>query len=318
VGVTAVFEKSQNVKFSSDTNNVMVNYFRNNPNFVVMNISPTNDSWTKSSNLNTYNKQQEISGKLGNWLHNFLYNRKQYIIANGVKSSQSEVTSGVPQGTVLGPILFLILNNDINKDVLSDVSLFADDTRIVKPVKDFDDVEDLQADLETLYLWQDQNNMKCNGNKFELLRYGRDEDLKFSTNYLTPGAEEIIDNNECLRDLGVMMSDDAKFTEHVYHVCSKVCQKCGWILRTFNCRKTFFLKFMWKTLVQGHIDYCLQLYFPSQSKELELLEDLQKIYTKKIPEVRHMDYFFTLSRGPAYRLPMPLFYFSVQVIETSI
>ena len=190
-----------------------------------------------------------ISGKLGNWLHNFLSDRKQYIIANGVKSSQSEVTSGVPQGTVLGPILFLILINDINKDVLSEVSLFADDTRIVKPFKDFDDVEDLQSDLETLYLWQDQNNMQFNGNKFELLRYGRDEDLKFSTNYLTPGAEEIIDTKECLRDLGVMMSDDAKFTEHVYHVCSKVRQKCGWILRTFNCSKTFFLKFMWKTLV---------------------------------------------------------------------
>ena len=231
-----------------------------------------------------------ISGKLGNWLHNFLSDRKQYILANGVKSSQSEVTSGVPQGTVLGPILFLVLINDINKDVLSDVSLFADDTRIVKPVKDFDDVEDLQEDLETLYLWQDQNNMKFNGNKFELLRYGSNEDLKFSTNYLTPGAEELIDTKECLRDLGVMMSDDAKFTEHAYHVCSKFRQKYGWILRTFNCRKTFFLTFMWKPLVQGHIDYCSQLYFPSLSKEAELLEDLQKIYTKKIPEVQHMDY----------------------------
>ena len=87
-----------------------------------------------------------------------------------------------------------------------------------------------------------------------------------------------------------MMSDNAKFSEHVLHVSAKVRQKCGWIMRTFKCRKTYFLKFMWKSLVQGHIDYCSQLYFPSQSKDLEVIEDLQRNFTKKIPEVRCMDY----------------------------
>ena len=77
-------------------------------------------------------------------------------------------------------------------------------------------------------------------------------------------------------------------------MCSKVRQKCGWILRTFNCRKTLFMKFMWKTLVQGHIDYCSQLYFPGQSRELQQLEELQKTYTKKIPEVQNMDYWSRL------------------------
>ena len=127
-----------------------------------------------------------ISGKLGIWLHNFLSNRNQFILSNGVKSSRSEVKSGVLQGTVLGPIIFLILINDINRDVLSDVSLFADDTRIMKPVKTSHDVESLQQDLERLYCWQEENNMKFNGKKFEVLRYGSNEDLKLSTNYLTP------------------------------------------------------------------------------------------------------------------------------------
>ena len=235
-----------------------------------------------------------VAGKLGVWLHNFLSNRKQFIIANGHKSDQSDVKSGVPQGTVLGPILFLILINDINIDVQSDVSLFADDTRIVKPVNNIEDVEALQEDLENLYSWQEKNNMAFNGKKFEMLRYGRNENLKIETNYLTPKAEDIIEIKECLRDLGIQMSDDAKFDNHIAHVCSKVRQKCGWILRTFNCRSSFFMKFMWKSLVQGHIDYCSQLYFPNQSTQLEKIEDLQKTFTKKIPEVQNLDYWTRL------------------------
>ena len=95
--------------------------------------------------------------------------------------------------------------------------------------------------------------MALNEEKFDLLRYGSD-DIKNSTIYLTPGAEDIIETKECLCDLGVKMSDDAKFTQHIFHVCSTFRQKFGRILRTFNCRKTSFVKFTWKTLVKGHID----------------------------------------------------------------
>ena len=151
-----------------------------------------------------------ISGKLGIFLNNFLSNRKQYILANGSKSSQSEVKSGVPQGTVLGPVLFLILINDITDNIDSDVSLFADDTRILRPAKNHDDVELLQQDLDKLYTWQDKNNMAFNGKKFEILRYGKDQELKNSTEYLTPDAEDLIQRKECLRDLGIQMSEDGK------------------------------------------------------------------------------------------------------------
>ena len=113
-----------------------------------------------------------IHGKLGIFLNNFLSNRKQYILANGSKSGQSEVKSGVPQGTVLKPVLFLIFINDITDNIDSDVSLFADDTRILRTVKNHDDVELLQQDLDKFYTWQEENNMAFNGKKFEILRYG--------------------------------------------------------------------------------------------------------------------------------------------------
>ena len=237
-------------------------------------------------------KSMGISGKLGVFIHNFLTGRDQVILANGIKSKSSSVRSGVPQGTVLGPILFLILINDIDQDIEGDsfLSLFADDTRIARKVNSEEDIESLQADLEKLYKWQDSNNMQFNSKKFEILRYGKNQDLKNSTFYLTPNQDEIIEEKECLRDLGILMSNDATFSSHVELVCSQVRKKSSWILRTFQCRQSWFLKFMWKTLVQGHVDYCSQLYFPQKPSEIEKIENLQRIFTRKFPELAGMDY----------------------------
>ena len=108
------------------------------------------------------------------------------IIVNGEISKPSDVKSGVPQGTVLGPILFLILINAIDNGVSSKVSLFADDTRVMGPVKSEEDVENLQKDLDKIYEWQSKNNMLFNSKKFEILRYGSNIDLKMNTKLSNP------------------------------------------------------------------------------------------------------------------------------------
>ena len=243
-------------------------------------------------------RKMGISGDLGILIHNFLTGRDQVILANGIKSKSSTVKSGVPQGTVLGPILFLILINDIDEDIKGDsfLSLFADDTRIARKVASEDDVESLQTDLEKLYNWQESNNMLFNSKKFELLRYGKNQDLKNSTLYLTPNQNDVIEEKESLRDLGIIMSNDATFSSHVEQVCSQVRKKTSWILRTFQCRDVWFLKFMWKTLVQGHVDYCSQLYFPHKSTDLERIENLQRIFTRKFPQLRGLDYWQRLQK----------------------
>ena len=150
----------------------------------------------------------------------------------------------------------------------------------MRAIKDEDDVEQLQTDLDKLYKWQENNNMLFNGNKFEILRYGNNTDLKNSTAYFTPDYEDVIEEKDTLRDLGIMITNDGKFSSHVEHVCSKVKQKSGWITRTFQCRKTWFMKFMWKTLVQCHIDYCSQLYLCSPG-DLQKVENLQRTCFKK-------------------------------------
>ena len=94
-------------------------------------------------------------------------------------SEDSPVISGVPQGSVLGPILFLILIDSIaGLDIGSSIGIFADDTRIVRQIWTELDASNLQTDLEALYEWADLNNMSFNGDKFECIKIGKNLELK--------------------------------------------------------------------------------------------------------------------------------------------
>ena len=102
-----------------------------------------------------------IRGKLLAWIREFLSNRTQSVIVNGVLSTPRPVISGVPQGSVIGPLIFLILISDIDKDTLhSLIASFADDTRATKGIKCENDAVDLQEDLFHIYQWSVTNNMQ--------------------------------------------------------------------------------------------------------------------------------------------------------------
>ena len=109
-----------------------------------------------------------ITSKLGIWFYHFLVNRTQFVRLPGGSSTDSHVISGVPQGTVLGPLLFLILMSDIDEGIVnSKIISFADDTRLYNSVSEVEDCDVLQSDLNTIYKWADVNNMAFNSNKFK-------------------------------------------------------------------------------------------------------------------------------------------------------
>ena len=100
-----------------------------------------------------------ITGNTQNWIKSFLSNRKQRVSVNGALSDITDVTSGVPQGSVLGPVLFLLYINDINGNIKSSIRLFADDSIIYRKLSSKSDHEMLQTDLNQLQTWSDKWNL---------------------------------------------------------------------------------------------------------------------------------------------------------------
>jgi hypothetical protein len=243
-----------------------------------------------------------ISGKLGRWIHSFLTNRTQTVIVNGVKSHPTEVKSGVPQGSVLGPLLFLVLIGDIDQDVTSAfVSSFADDTRVAKGIKTRDDVKSLQSDLDSIYEWAEGNNMMFNYQKFECLRYGRNADLKANTEYTTKQGDKI-SVVEHAKDLGVIMSCNATFHQHISVVTDIAHQLSSWVMRTFRTRHRTPMLTLWKSLVLSKLDYCSQLWSPAQVGDIQALEQVQRNFVRRISGIHHLDYWQQLKALSLYSL----------------
>ena len=210
--------------------------------------------------------------------------------------------SGVPQGSVLGPLLFLLMLVDIDEGILtSSVSSFADDTRVLGSVSNLQDVDNLQADLNTIYLWALNNNAQFNGNKFECLRYGDNNNLRNSTSYkFSTGS--VITVKDSVRDLGVEMATDASFKSHIRNIAVTANMKCGWILRTFKSRDQNLMITLWKSLVLPILDYCCQLWSPGKVGQIQTLENVQLAYLRKISGIAHLNYWEQLKYLGLYSL----------------
>ena len=241
-----------------------------------------------------------IKGKVGKWIKCFLTGRTQAVLVDGEKSKQSAVKSGVPQGSVLGPILFLILLGDIDKEVLSSVvSSFADDSRVTKGITSQLDVEDLQSDLENIYKWTIENNMSLNDDKFECLRYGSNKDIKEQSSYKSPTDLEI-EVKDHVKDLGIIMSSDCTFHEHISQTVATAKSLTGWILRTFCTRSALPMLTLWKSLVLPKLDYCCILWNPISKGQIQTIEMVQRSFLRKINSYWKMSYWNQLKAAKLY------------------
>ena len=197
-------------------------------------------------------KEWGVMGRVGVWLVAFLdpNTKKQAVEVDGVISRLVPVVSGVPQGTVLGPILFLVHIKDISSKLSpgTNLSSFADDTKIWKGVAKSEDCKQLQADLESVYRWAESVNMTFNSGKFEWLRYAVDWPAATVFQYLSQ-SHSAIEMKDNLRDLGVRLSCDLTFNLQIDKVVNTSSQLVGWSLRTFRGRDSNLLLTLFKSLI---------------------------------------------------------------------
>jgi hypothetical protein len=243
-----------------------------------------------------------ITGEIYNWLESFLRNRVQSVTVNGITSSPQEVKSGVPQGSVLCPLIFLILIGDINNEVIhSIIKSFADDTRATKSIKYTDDVAKLQNDLQIIYEWTIRNNMELNDIKFEALQYGKNEEIKSTSKYTTPTGKTI-DTKEYVKDLGVYMSNDCLFKVQIHAVIEKAKNIISWILRSFKSRTFTTMMTLYKALVIPILEYCSVLWSPMAVGLIQKLESIQWSFLRKINGRKGKNYWECLKDMKVYSL----------------
>ena len=221
-----------------------------------------------------------ISGTLWKWFKSYLASRVHCVSISDCVSSTLPVISGVPQGNILGPMLFLIYINDLTlSTVYSHLLLFADDTKCFMEIGSVEDVEKLQSDLNEANVWSRLWNLLFNESKTVHLCYSK-QGLTDTHNYTLNGSEVI--QKETHRDLGIIMCADLSWNSHCVSLCQKSYKILGLLRRSFSNHSVKVRKQLYLTLVRSKITYCSPIWRPNLIKDIDMLEKIQRRATKYI------------------------------------
>ena len=233
-----------------------------------------------------------IHGKAHTWISDFLTKGKQRVVVKDATSEWIEVSSGVPQGSVLGPILFLLYVNELPEIVTSGIKMFADDTKMFQVIRSQDDADVLQNNLDSLSEWSDKWLLRFNTSKCKVMHIGyRSSDREY--NMLKPdgsGERAVLDISEAEKDVGVWISRDLKPSTQ----CSKSVTKATNVLRSIRRAFRYWDKpsftMLYKTYVRPHLEYCVQAWSPYFIKDMKLIESVQRRATRLVPSLKHFPY----------------------------
>ena len=213
----------------------------------------------------------------------------------GEYSDWSDVTSGIPQGSVLGPVLFLLYINDLPEAISSTVRLFADDAKMYRRVSSDEDRVILQHDISSLETWASVWQLPFNRSQCKVMHLG-------STN---PAFRYQMDQTDLAvvkkeKDLGVLIDDTLKFHQQTAAAVGRANKILGLIKRAFISLEADTLPILFKTMVRPHLEYANPVWGPTSRADQDAVERVQRRATKLVHSVRHLDY---QSRLRALKLP---------------
>lgn len=223
-----------------------------------------------------------VGGELLRWIEQFLVGRRQRVGVAGDMSSWSSVLSGVPQGSVLGPVLFVCYINDLPEAISSVIHMYADDTKIFRKVDEVVDREELQRDLDRLGKWTADWQLRFNVSKCRIMHIGAGNPGAGMT--MTEGSTtSLLEETRLEKDLGVWFSYNLKPHEHVARTVSKANQILGLIRRTFTYMDPQLMKQLFTSMVRPLLEYANVVWHPYLQKDIELIEAVQHRATRMIP-----------------------------------
>ena len=233
-------------------------------------------------------KKYGIRGKINGWIRGFLFNRKQCVVVEGESSSYVPVESGVPQGSVLGPALFLLYINDIPDGLNSTCRLFADDTISYLTVKSNADAKQLQDDLQVLAHWEQRWSMEFHPDKCKVLSISRSKSpIKFE--YTLHGHK--LEHVTSAKYLGVTFNNKLTWDEHISTITSKANRTLGFLRRNLQVNNQQLKSQAYKKLVRPTVEYASTVWDPYTKKNIDQLERVQRRAARYV----HNSYYNTSS-----------------------
>jgi len=226
-----------------------------------------------------------IRGKVLDWISTWLTGRSQRVVINGANSGWEAVKSGVPQGSVLGPLLFTIFIEDMGVNIINRILKFADDTKTFGVSNSVQNCISLQRDLDSLVEWSENWGMTFNAQKCKVMHFGSNN-LEYDYNIKGENLHKV----EVERDLGILVSNDFKVAKQVDKASSSANKILGMIKRTFVSKGREIIIPLYKSIVRPHLEYCIQAWRPHYKKDIEKLEAVQRRTTKIISGMEGLSY----------------------------
>ena len=219
-------------------------------------------------------QQFDIPSYLIHLINSYLCDRSQYVTYGGVKSKCFSVSSGVPQGSILGPLLFNLFINDLPKYVkYSSILLYADDLKIYRVINDNDDNELLQSDIDSISEWSLVNIMKLNTNKCSVMHFSRCSPKLHS--YVLNGST--LTKSNLTKDLGVYLDNKLSFKQHIEMTINSAQKILGFLIRlSKNLKKIKTIETIYHALVRSKLEYACCIWNPVSVTSSNEIEKVQK------------------------------------------